>query len=196
MAALYEPRGWRAGDARDVDDPSGVALGHLAQRGVGEPQRRGHEHVEMRLLLLHGVLQELPLQPEPGVVDQQVDRMDRVGQPVLDHLQLVPVDQVGDQHLAGHAVRRRELVGDGLEPSLVAGDQHHVVAAPGQPVGEHAPEPRGRAGHEGERADAGGGAGCRRHATSQAAYAPSGQGRSGMMGRDVHHTLAHSLAQM
>ena len=64
------------------------------------------------LLLLDGVVQELPLEPEPGVVDQQVDRRARGRPPVLDQLQLVAVDQVGDQHLAGHAVRRRELVGD------------------------------------------------------------------------------------
>ena len=62
--------------------------GHLPQGGVGQPHQRGHQDVEVGLLLLDGVVQEPPLQPEPGVVDQQVDGPDpgRAGRrhPVLD----------------------------------------------------------------------------------------------------------------
>ena len=76
------------------------------------------------------------LEPEAGVVDQQLDGARRVAQPSLDGRELRAVDEVGDQHLDGDAVRRAQLLGDPLEPGAVAGDEHQVVAAPGEPVGE------------------------------------------------------------
>jgi hypothetical protein len=46
-----------------------------AERGVGEPQHRAHEHVLLGLLERDRVVEEPLLQPEAGVVDQQVDRV-------------------------------------------------------------------------------------------------------------------------
>ena len=113
---------------------------------MAEPHRGGDEHVEHRLLGVDVVDQEPALEAEAGVVDQQVDRPGGVGQPGLDGGQLVAVDQVGGQHLDVHAVLAAELLGDGLETGGVAGDQHEVVAAGGELLGE-------------DVADAGGGAG-------------------------------------
>ena len=63
--------------------------------------------------------------------------------------ELRAVDEVGDEDLDGDAVRRAQLLGDPLEAGAVAGDEHQVVAAPGEPVGEGESDAGGRAGDEG-----------------------------------------------
>jgi hypothetical protein len=54
---------------------------------VAEPQHRGDEDVEHRVLGVHRVVEEPRLHPEPRVVDQQVHGPVRVGQPGLDRRQ-------------------------------------------------------------------------------------------------------------
>ena len=92
----------------------------------------------------------------------------------------VAVGQVGGQHLDLDAVRRAQLGGDVLQPGLVAGDEHQVVAPVGELVGEGAADAGGRAGDEG-------GLG---HGASQTGACAISAPRSGMMGRDDAPTLA------
>ena len=103
---------------------------------MGQPHHRGHEHVELGLLLRQVVVEEPSPEPEPGVVHQQPHGFAAVGQPGLDLRQLRAVDEVGRQHLDGDAVRRPQLVGGLRQPVLVAGHEHQVVAARGERAGE------------------------------------------------------------
>ena len=78
-------------DAGDVDDAAVAALVIGPQRGVREPHRGGDEDVEHPLLVVDVVVEEAALEAEPGVVDQQVHRSRRVGEPRLDGGELVAV---------------------------------------------------------------------------------------------------------
>ncbi len=139
---------------------------------MAEPHHRGDQHVEHRLLGLDRVVQEPSLEPEPGVVDQQVDRAPAIGDPGLHRGQLLAVGEVGGQHLDGHAVPVPQLARLVLQPVTVAGDQDEVVAGGGELVGEGA-------------ADAGGGAGDQRgrgdHVPSIQVSRPRGQAQLGMI---------------
>jgi hypothetical protein len=113
---------------------------------VRQPEYGGHQHVEHLLLILHGVVEERSLEAEAGVVDEQVDA---VGDAGLDLRQLGAHREVRCKHLDLHAVLlpqpRRQLG----QPPLVAGDQHQLVAALGEPAGERMTDPGGRAGDQG-----------------------------------------------
>ena len=90
------------------------------------------------------------MQPEAGVVDQQVHRSLGVGEAGLDEGQLVcgRPGRAGSTSTSTPYVDRSSL-GDLLQPRAVAGDEHQVVALGGQLLGELV-------------ADAGGGAGDQR----------------------------------
>ena len=125
-----------------------AALGHRAERRVAQPQDGGDQHLEHRGLLVGGVVEEPLLQPEAGIVDQQVDRPLAVGEASLDAGQVVAVDEVGDQHLDLDLVGAAQLVGDLLEPAAVAGDEDEVVPAGGELAGVLVADPGRRAGDE------------------------------------------------
>ena len=61
------------------------------------------------------------------------------------------IGEVGAQHLGVRAVRGLELLGERLEASLVARDEHEVVAALGEVAGELLADPDGRSGDERDR---------------------------------------------
>ena len=82
------------------------------------------------------VAQERALEGVAGVVDEQVDGAGPVGEPLGDLAGVGAVGQVGHEDLGGDAVLRLELVGDVLQPGAVAGDEHHVVPALREEVGE------------------------------------------------------------
>ena len=106
---------------------------------MGEPHHRGDEHVEHRLLGVDVVVEEAPLEAEPRVVDQQVDRAAAVGQPRLHARELSPVREVGREHLDLHAVRRAQLLGDPLlepPPELLNGIGDVVISAAGEEAGD------------------------------------------------------------
>ena len=124
---------------------------------MGEAQDGGDQDVEHLLLDLDVVVEEAVLEPEAGVVDQQVDRTRRVGDAGLDGGELVAVGEVGDHHLDVHAVLAAQLGGDLLEAVAVARHQDEVVAAGGELLGEGQPDARGGAGDQG---------GASRHAPS------------------------------
>ena len=128
---------------------------------MAQPQDRGDQHLQHRGLVVRGVVEEPLLEPEAGVVDEQVDRAVAVGEPRLDAGQVVAVDEVGDQDLDLDLVGAAQLVGHLLEAGGVAGDEDQVVAARGQLDGVLV-------------ADAGRGAGDK-----GSAHAPSVSGRPG-----------------
>ena len=117
-----------------------------------QPHHGGDQDVERGLLLVDGVVEEPALEPEAGVVDQQVDRPGLVGETLLDQGHPGALGEVGDQHLALRGIGLRELVGQRLQPLAVARDQHEVVAALGETEREDAPDPGGGAGDEGDGA--------------------------------------------
>ena len=80
-------------------------------------------------LLVGGVVEEALLEPEAGVVDEQVDRAVVVGEAGLDPGQGGAVDEVGDQHLDLDPVGAAQVLGHLLEAGRVAGDEDQVVAA-------------------------------------------------------------------
>ena len=113
-----------------------------------EPHRGRDQDIEHRLLFLDVVGQEGPLETEPGIVDEQVDRPVGVGQPALDLGQLGAVGEVGHERLHRDAVRRRQLLCHVVETGGVAGHQHQVVAAVGQLSCELVPDAGGAAGDQ------------------------------------------------
>ena len=122
-----------------------------------QPHHGGDQDVEGGLLLVDGVVEEAALEPEAGVVDQQVDRP-RLRRRAGPRPSAIPraVGQVGDQHLARDAVRSRDSSSaSASQPVLVAGDQDEVVAALGETLGEDAPDAGGGAGDEGDGAGGG-----------------------------------------
>ena len=133
------------------------ALGHRAQRRVGEAEHGGDQHLQHCDLVVDRVVEEALLEAEARVVDQEVDRSVPVGHPMLDPGQVVRVHQVGPQHLDLDAFGGAELGGDQGQAGLVTGDQHQVVALSGELAGELQPDPRGRPGDESRRTGGRGG---------------------------------------
>ena len=84
-----------------------AASGHRPHRRVREPQHGAHVQVELALLVVERAGAEHLVHPESGVVDQDVDRVLRVGDPLGDRGAAVVGGQVGRQHLD----RDAELVG-------------------------------------------------------------------------------------
>ena len=115
------------------------------------------------------------LEPEAGVVHEQVDRPRAVGEPGLDGCQLFADSEVRNQHLHLDAVLLPQLRGELLEPLAGAGHEDQVVAGLGQLPGEGAADPGGGAGDQGGAA-----AGCERH---DAQHSRTGRGRQ----RDLRH---------
>ena len=91
------------------------------------------------------------LRPKPALLTSRSTGRSRSATRCLDPGQVVGVDQVGPQHLDLDAVGGPELGGHGLQPGLVAGHQHQVVALAGELAGELQPDPGGGAGDERRR---------------------------------------------
>ena len=102
---------------------------------MGQPHHGGHQDVEGRLLLLDGVVEEAALEPESGVVDQQVDRPGLVGEPLLDQRH-AGAGRTGRRRSTSLAApwSRTSSSASVLQPLLVAGHQHEVVATLGETV--------------------------------------------------------------
>ena len=103
----------------------------------------------MRLLGVDGVVEEPVLEAEAGVVDQQLDRPVAVGHPALDRASWPRSARSAGSTSTSTPYAARSSVGDGLQPLLVAGDEHQVVAAGGELAGELVADPGGGAGDEG-----------------------------------------------
>ncbi len=82
---------------------------------------------------------------EACVVDQEVDGVLGVGEPVLDGRETAGGEQVGGEHVDRHAVCSGELGAQFLEPRLVAGDEHEVVSSRRERDREGAADARRRA---------------------------------------------------
>ena len=118
---------------------------------MAQPQHGAHEDVLLPLLGLDVVVEEPLLEPEPGVVDEQVHRTRAVGESLLDRGELRRVGEVGGQHLDLDAVRRPQVGRYLLQPGGVPGDENQVVATGRELAGELMADPGGRAGDEGGR---------------------------------------------
>ncbi len=114
-----------------------------------EPQDRSDEDVVHLLLGVDGVGQKPVPEAESGVVDQQLDRPLGVLQPRLDRAELLPVGEVGGQHLHLHGVLLNELHGHLLQPLPVARHQDQVVAPRGELAGELMADSSSRTGDQG-----------------------------------------------
>ncbi len=97
-----------------------------------EYQDGGHQHREHRLLPLEVAADEPLGQPESGVVDQDVDRVGGVAQPIGHPLHLSAVAEIGHQHLDSDTELGTQLIGNLLQPSPVAGDHYQLMALGGQ----------------------------------------------------------------
>ena len=139
--AVRPARRWEiAREARHVDHGPAAAGDHPGQRGPRETQDRGDVDVELVLQRLHRRLVEQLLNDQGRVVDQDVHRRRRVGEPLLDHRALARHRQVRGQRLDTHAVRGPQLLGRLRQPLLVPGDEHEVVAVGREPPRERGPE--------------------------------------------------------
>ena len=73
--------GWYAASDDDVEDRTGAASFHRAERGVGEPQQRDDVELDLFDLSRHVELGEAAVRAEPCVVHEEVDRVIDVGEP-------------------------------------------------------------------------------------------------------------------
>ncbi len=83
-------------------------------------------------MVLDPHLEEAAAQPVAGVVHEQVDGVDGVGQTDLDPLELSAVGEVDRHHLDRDVVDVPDLLGDGAQPVLVTRDEDQVVPGAGQ----------------------------------------------------------------
>ena len=123
-----------------IDDVrAGAALDHRQDGGVGEPEDRPDQQVELLLLDLDRVRPEWLLLAEAGVVHQYFDRPG--AEPLLDRRELLRLGQIRRQHLTRHSEPLGELRGDLLQSRLVPRDQDQVVPVAGQLVRKGSADP-------------------------------------------------------
>jgi hypothetical protein len=144
--------GGLAGRRDDAED-----AGHVDQVRARLGLQRRQQHVRQGdlgpevdvddpVVVVEADLVEAAAEGDPGVVDEQPDP--RVGGE--DGLggagRGVPIGQVDHVRLDG-AAAGAQVVGDALEPRLVAVQQHEVAAAGGQAVRDGLADAAGRSGH-------------------------------------------------
>ena len=126
-----------AGQRRDVQDRAPAARHHAAGGRVREPDHGEHVQADLAVFGVEVELVEIPERTEAGVVDQRVD----VGGARFDAREIGRFDQVGGEHLAMVPVLGFELLRQCIESSLVARDEHEVVAPLGEQPGELLTDP-------------------------------------------------------
>ena len=127
-----------------------AAIAHAGDDGGREHEQSTHHDVERAVVLGEVGCSELRVQAESGVVDEQVDRSARVGQPLGDARDVGAIREVGDQHL--HVTSAgTELLCALLETVGGAGDEHEVVAPGSEGTGESGADPGGSSCDEGCR---------------------------------------------
>ena len=89
-----------------------------------------------------------PKVPKAALFTSDVERRALVVAARLDPFELGGIGEVGAEHLGLRAVGRFQLLGERLEATLVACDEHDVVTALGEDAGERFADTRGRAGDE------------------------------------------------
>ena len=120
------------------------------------------------LLVGEVVVEEGALEPEAGVVDEQLDRPHVVLDAGAHPAGRLAVGQVGHEHLDGHPVAHPQPGRELVEAAPVTGHEDEVGALPGESFGEGAADAGGGAGDE--CSAHGGGTVCRQPATGCAPY--------------------------
>jgi len=118
---------------------------------VHETHGRLDVQPQMTHLVIDAVVRELQRQAEPGVVHEQIDGVGPIAEARDDAADAGLVDEVGCEHLDGHAVRVAQFGGQIVERRRGACDEHEVGAASGELAGELGAQPRAGSGDEGER---------------------------------------------
>ena len=106
-------------------------------------------------LVLDVAVLEGERQSEPGAVDQHVDRSCCVRETVHDGGDADGGGEVGGEHLDRCGTGAGQFPGQLLEPGLVAGDEHEVVAAASELAGVFGTEPGAGTGDQGRRCHGG-----------------------------------------
>jgi len=117
--------------------------------------RESHERDDVELDLAQLAVEvervERAERAEARVVDEQLDGRGVVAAARFHTFQLRRVGEVGRQHFDVRAVGGLELLGERVEATLVASDEHDVVPAFGEEPGERFADSRGRSGDKGDR---------------------------------------------
>ena len=129
----------------DVDDPAPATRLHGPARSPAEDQHRQAHHVQGPFMALdQGGVEQRRVQPESCVVDQDIDRIGICLQARRDLQHLVTDGKVGGQHIHRDAMHLGQLGGGGLQAFPVPGDEHQVVSAGSQLLGEGVADAGGR----------------------------------------------------
>lgn len=142
------PHGDEAGGAGDVDDGAVPAGPHRSPGRGPQDQHRANHHVDGPLVRTGVLDQQGGVDPEPGVVDQEVDRGLGARHPRRDPEHVVALGQVGRDHLDLHRVARGDLGGHLRQPLGIPGYQDEIVSAPGQRPSERRSDPCRAPGHQ------------------------------------------------
>ncbi len=134
-----------AGERGDVDDVAAAAVEHPGQHHAGQLHQRQQVDRDDRLELLAGLIRERAQELEPGVVDEDVERPDRLGRVAGEHLQAGGVGEVGAQPL-----RRHPGGPDPVDQLVWGGEigQRQIHALRGQGGGDVTTEAAGGAGNQ------------------------------------------------
>ncbi len=109
-----------------------AARDHRTGGGVRQPHQREDVQAHLAFFAFDVELVEAPGAGEARVVHEHVDRRDAVRDARFDRAELIPVGEIRGEDLARRAVRVVQLLGEHLEPALVARDEHEIVAARGE----------------------------------------------------------------
>lgn len=99
---------------------------------MGEPHRRPHVQIEVALLVGVRVRGKVEVEPEPGVVDEHLDRASGIGEAGCHPVEPVRIDEVCGQHLDGDTGGDAQRAGEAFESLGVTGHQNEVCAARGE----------------------------------------------------------------
>ena len=136
------------GDAGHVEQPAAAARHHRGQGGVRQAGQRPDVEAHLLVQAVGVGLVERPAGPEPGVVDDQVDRPVDIADAGADGVLAATLVEVGDQHLdAG------QFVGQCPQPIRSPSDHHDRHAGRGQLACQLLTDPAGGTGDQrrGER---------------------------------------------
>ena len=132
---------------RHVEDAAASGVDHRGRGGQSETVYCGHVDLDHCGGPFGVQFVEWSLEPEPGVVDEQIDRCRCVRETSLHGRQRRPVGEVGDQHLTLDV----DGVGQFPQPLLVARNEHQGSSGFGELNSDRPTDPRRRSRHQSPR---------------------------------------------
>ncbi|MNF79694.1 hypothetical protein D3C84_619120 [compost metagenome] len=121
-------------DRGDVDHGSGATGDEAWHNRVGQAHQRGDVEGDHVFHVIHRAAQQRHHGADPGVVDQQCNA-GVVTQNAFNPAQIGPVFQVGGDHFHGTPGFVAQVIGQGVQFGLAAGDQNQVIPLTGETVG-------------------------------------------------------------